>query len=54
MAPQRPDGEDSRDGRGRTAGWSAAVIFDALVPLVIGTIVLLVLILAFLESSPNY
>ena len=34
--------------------WNVAVVFDVLVPLVIGTVIVVVLILAFVESSPNY
>ena len=40
--------------RPRPAGWSAAVVFDALVPLVIGIGIVVFVIVAFVESSPNY
>jgi hypothetical protein len=52
MTPKRPDGAES--GRARTAGWSAAVVFDALAPLVIELGILVFVILAFVESSPDY
>jgi cell shape-determining protein MreD len=36
------------------AGWTAGVLFDALVPLVIGLAILAFAILAFVESSSNH
>jgi hypothetical protein len=36
------------------AGWTAGVLFDALVPLVIGIAILAFLAAAFIGSSANY
>jgi len=54
MAPGRQDRAQTRTGRAGTRRWSVAVALEALLPLAIGIVIIAIVIVAFVESSPNY
>jgi hypothetical protein len=54
VAPKRRERAQTRTGPAGTLGWSVAVALEALLPLAIGLVILVFVIVAFVESSPNY